>query len=149
VTKFTINLRQIGVFLRVLLFPPSINLTEILLKDIAKTHIDKYNYLCSIVFFCACVFFLFVPLFNCFFSVRLFSSCMYLCSIVFICVRVFLLFVPLFFCFHLYVCSPLVCAFILLFWSVCMFSSCMYLYSFALIFVCVYRLVCSIAVISV
>jgi hypothetical protein len=58
-------------------------------------------YLCSIVCICACVFLLFVSLFNCFYmcvcfplvcafvllflSVRVFSSCMYLCSIIFIC----------------------------------------------------------------
>ena len=91
-----------------------------MLKDIAKTHIDKYNYLCSIVFF-LCLCFLLVCTF-----VQLF----------FFCASVFLLYVPLFNCFYLCACFPLVCAFVLLFSSVCVFSSSLCLYSFILI--CVY-----------
>jgi hypothetical protein len=73
-------------------------------------------YLCSVVFICACVFLLYVPLFNCFYlcvyfllvctfvqlflSVRVFSSRMNLCSIGFICACVYFLYLPLFNCFY-------------------------------------------------
>jgi uncharacterized membrane protein YbhN (UPF0104 family) len=69
-------------------------------KRNTHAHIKTIMHFCSIVSICACVFLLFVPLFNCFY--------LYVC---------FLLYALLLNCFYLCVCFPLVCTFIQLFLS--------------------------------